>query len=128
MKLVYSDRKSGKTGEMEVPKDKESMLAGKAMGETMEGALVGLDGFKLQITGLSDKSGSPSRAEVEGTRKATPLLSNGPGVRHPKKGFRVRRLVRGNIISTDTAQVNTVITEYGSKPLEELFKPKEKKE
>jgi small subunit ribosomal protein S6e len=80
MKLVYSDRKSGKTGELEVPKDKESLVIGKMMGEVLEGMIVGLDGFKLQITGLSDNSGSPSRAEIEGTRKAMPLLSNGPGV------------------------------------------------
>lgn len=128
MKLVYSDRKSGKTGEMEVPKDRESLFVGKIMGEVLEGSTVGLDGFKLQITGLSDNSGNPSRAEIEGTRKAKPLLSSGPGMKHPKKGFRSRRLVRGNQISTDTMQINTVITEYGAKPLEELFKPKEKKE
>ncbi len=128
MKLVYSDRKSGKTGELEVPKDKEALLAGKIMGEVIDGDVVGLSGFKMQITGLSDNSGSPSRVEIEGTRKAKPLLSNGPGIKHPKKGFRSRRLVRGNQISTDTTQVNTVITEYGSKPAEELFKPKEKKE
>ncbi len=128
MKLVYSDRKSGKTGEMEVPKDGESSLLGKLMGDVIEGTPVGLDGFKLQITGLSDNAGNPSRSEIEGTRKAKPLLSSGPGLKHPKKGFRTRRLVRGNQISTDTAQVNTVITEYGSKSLEEMFKPKEKKE
>ncbi len=128
MKLVYSDRKSGKTGELEVPKDKESLVVGKMMGEVIEGTVVGLDGFKLQITGLSDNSGSPSRPEIEGTRKAAPLLSSGPGIKHPKKGFRTRRLVRGNTVSADTSQVNTVITEYGAKPAEELFKPKEKKE
>ncbi len=128
MKLVYSDRKSGKTGEVEVPKDAEAVLMGKKIGEAFEGTAFGLSGFKFQVTGMSDNSGNPSRVEIEGTAKATPLLSTGPGVRHPKKGFRTRRLVRGNTISPDTAQVNSVITEYGSKPLEELFKPKEKKE
>lgn len=128
MKLVYSDRKSGKTSEMEIPKGNESVLIGKMIGEIIEGNVIGLDGFKLQITGLSDSSGSPSRIEIEGPRKAKPLLSSGPGVRHPKKGFRTRRIVRGNQISADTAQVNTVIKEYGAKPVEEIFKPKEKKE
>lgn len=128
MKLVYSDTKTGKTSELEVPKGSESMLIGKMMGEIVEGSIVGLDGFKLQITGLSDSAGSPSRIEIEGPRKAKPLLSTGPGVRHPKKGFRTRRSVRGNQISADTSQVNTVIKEYGTKPLEEIFKPKAKKE
>ncbi|MDE1768037.1 MAG: 30S ribosomal protein S6e [Candidatus Micrarchaeota archaeon] len=128
MKLVYSDKKTGKTSEMEVPKDREGAFIGKMMGETLEGSTVGLDGYKMKITGLSDSSGAPSRAEIEGTRKARPLLSTGPGVKHPKKGFRTKRMVRGNQISADTSQVNTVIVEYGSKPVEELFKPKEKKE
>lgn len=128
MKLVFSDKKTGKTAQVDVPKESEGMLIGKMMGETIDGSVGGLDGFKLQITGLSDMAGSPSRPEIEGTRKAKPLISNGPGVSHPKKGFRSRRSVRGNTVSNDTVQVNTVITEYGAKPVTELFKPKEKKE
>ena len=127
MKLVFSDKKSGKTSQVDVPKDREGMLIGKQMGEVVDGSAGGLDGFKLQITGLSDNAGAPSRPEIEGTRKAKPLISSGPGIRHPKKGFRTRRSIRGSMISTDTVQVNTVITEYGTRPLEELFKPKEKK-
>lgn len=127
MKLVFSDKKTGKTAQVEVPKDREGLLLGRQMNDVVDGSVGGLDGFKLQITGLSDSAGSPSRPEVEGTRKAKPLIANGPGMKHPKKGFRSRRSVRGNTISADTAQVNTVITEYGTKPLEELFKPKEKK-
>ena len=128
MKLVYSDRKSGKTSEAEVPKGSEGALIGKMIGEVVEGTIVGLPGYQLEITGLSDSAGNPSRIEIDGSRKATPLLSSGPGVRHPKKGFRTRRMVRGNQISADTRQVNTVIKEYGAKPVEEIFKPKEKKE
>jgi small subunit ribosomal protein S6e len=128
MKLVYSDRKSGKTSEVDVPKDRETTVIGKAMGDVIDGSLGGLDGYKLQITGLSDAAGAPSRPEIEGTRKARPLIGSGPGIRHPKKGYRTRRLVRGSTISADTVQINTVITEYGSKPAEEIFRPKEKKE
>jgi small subunit ribosomal protein S6e len=99
---------------------------GRKIGEVIEGSVVDLEGFKLQITGLSDKSGSPSRKEIEGTRKAKLLLSGGVGLRKSEKGYRARRLVRGNTVSTDTEQINTVILEYGSKPLEEVFKQKEK--
>ncbi len=118
--------KTGKTAQVDVAKDREGLLIGKQMNEVIDGSVGGLDGYKLRITGLSDSAGSPSRPEVDGTRKAKPLISNGPGMRHPKKGFRSRRSVRGNMISTDTVQVNTVITEYGTRPVEELFKPKEK--
>jgi small subunit ribosomal protein S6e len=128
MKLVFSDRKTGKTAQVDVPKDKEGLLVGRCMNEIIDGSAGGLEGFKLKITGLSDSSGSPSRPEVEGTRKAKPLISGGPGMKHPKKGFRARRSVRGNTISTETAQVNTVIETYGSAPIESLFKAKEKKD
>ena len=127
MKIVYSDKKSGKTAQAEVAKDKEAILMGKKVGEVIDGFIADLEGFKLQITGLSDKSGTPSRKEIEGTRKAKLLLTEGTGLRMKGRGFRARRLVRGNTISVDTEQVNTVITEYGSKPLTELFKPKETK-
>lgn len=111
-----------------MPKDNEPMLIGKKMGDTLEGSLVGLEGYGLKITGLSDKTGAPSRKEIEFSRKAFVLLSGGPGIRDSKKGRRVRRLIRGNTISVDTEQINTVIEKYGAKPAEELFPKKAPKE
>jgi small subunit ribosomal protein S6e len=129
MKIVYSDRKTGKTSQMEVEKDKAASLIGKKMGEVIDGYPAGLDGFKLKITGLNDSTGAPSRMEIDGTRKAWPLIGSGPGIRNRiGKGYRAKRMVRGNTIGTDTEQVNTVIEEYGAKPIDEVFKPKEKKE
>lgn len=128
MKIVYSDRKTGKTGQLDIPKDSESAFVGKRIGEVVEGTAAGLPGFKLKVTGMSDSMGAPSRREIEGTRKAMPLLSYGVGMRKRTKGYRSRRLVRGNTIAADTSQINTVIEEYGQMSVEELFKPKEKKE
>lgn len=128
MKIVYSDPKTGKTAQAEVPKEFEGMVIGRKIGEQIEGSAIKFDGLKLQITGLTDNTGSPSRREIDGTRKAWPLLSNAPGIRHAKHGFRARRLIRGNTVSADTAQVNTIIVEMGSVAPETLFKPKEKKE
>ena len=127
MKIVFSDKKTGKTAQMEVPKDMEATLLGKKIGDVLDGFSVGLEGFKLQVTGLSDTSGTPSRMGVEGTRKARLLLSGGAGIKYSKHGFRARKLIRGNQISADTMQINTFITEYGAKPLTELFVPKPKK-
>ena len=124
VKIVFSDKKSGRTAQLEVAKESEGMLMGKKIGEVIDGSIVGLDGFKLQITGLSDKIGSPSRKEIDGSRKAYALLGGGPGIAGMKKGMRKRKLVRGNTISADTSQVNTSITEYGSKNLDELFPKK----
>ncbi|MEM3839376.1 MAG: S6e family ribosomal protein [Candidatus Micrarchaeaceae archaeon] len=127
MKIVYSDRKSGKTSQAEVPKEFEGMVIGKKIGEQIEGSVIKLDGIKMQITGLTDNTGASSRREIDGTRKAWPLLSSPPGIRKAKHGYRARRLIRGNTVSADTAQVNTVIVEMGSYTAEQLFKPKEKK-
>jgi small subunit ribosomal protein S6e len=124
MKIVFSDKKSGKTAQLEVAKESEASLMGKKIGEVIEGAVVGLDGYRLQITGMSDNTGSPSRKEVEGSRKAYVFLSRGPGIRLMKKGRRYRKLVRGNTVSAETGQINTVITEYGTKSAEELFPKK----
>ncbi len=128
MKIVYSDTKTGKTAQVDVEKEREALLIGRKIYEVIDGSAVGLEGYKLKITGLSDSMGTPSRREIEGTRKARPLLGSAPGIRGAKSGFRRKKLVRGNTISADTSQVNTVIVEYGSKPISELFKPKEKKE
>lgn len=124
MKIIFSDKKNGKTAQLEVAKESESTLMGKKIGDVVEGAVVGLDGFKLQITGLSDSIGSPSRKEIEGTRKVRALISKGPGIVGARHGKRVRKLVRGNVISADTSQVNTVISEYGTKSADELFPKK----
>ncbi len=124
MKLVYSDKKSGKTAQRDIPKEAEGSLIGKRIGEVIEGGSFGLEGYKFQITGLSDTMGSPSRKEIEGSRKARVLLGSGPGIIGAKKGRRVRKLVRGNSVSTDTGQINTVITGYGTKSAEELFPKK----
>ena len=42
-------------------------------------------------------------------------------------GMHERLTVRGSTISSDTVQVNTMIVEYGSTPVSELF-PEKKKE
>ncbi|MGC8662281.1 MAG: S6e family ribosomal protein [Candidatus Micrarchaeia archaeon] len=122
MKIVYSDRKTGKSAQREVPKEKESLLIGKKMREQIEGSIIGLEGYKFEIRGLSDKTGAPSRIEIDGIRKSWPLLSSGPGAGKVKKGLRKKRIVRGNTISPETEQINTVVVEYGTLPAEEAFK------
>ncbi|MGC8676481.1 MAG: S6e family ribosomal protein [Candidatus Micrarchaeia archaeon] len=125
MKIVYSDRKTGMTAQAEVPKDKEALLIGNSIGDTVDGSIIGLNAYKLMITGLSDKSGTPSLMSMEASRKAYALMySKNAG---KKKGKRARRLVRGRTIAADTEQINTVIVEYGEKPASEIFKPKQDK-
>lgn len=131
MKIVIADVKAGKCYQRELPKDKESLLIGKKIRDKMDGSLVGLAGFTLQITGGSDVAGVPMRTEITGQRRIKALLSGGTGIRNLRKGSRRVKVVAGNTISLQTAQLNTKILEYGAKPLEELgfvLTPKEKKE
>ena len=130
MKIVISDPKTGKSFGIEVPKDKESSLIGKKIGDKLEGGMLGADGYELQITGGSDLAGFPIRRDVSGPRRVGIIISSGSGYRTSGKGMREKRNVRGNIISDQIMQVNAKVASAGSKPLEELFPAaaKEKKD
>ncbi len=127
MKLVISDPKSGKTYQIEIPKESEVRLIGTKMGETVDVGFAGAPSYKVEITGGSDKDGFPMRKDISGTRRGRFLLSSGQGFNPKSKGERKRKTVRGNIISDQTMQVNAKIVEYGDKPLDELFGKKEEK-
>ncbi|MGB9577164.1 MAG: 30S ribosomal protein S6e [Candidatus Micrarchaeia archaeon] len=131
MKLVIADPKTGNCFQRELDKAREPQLYGKKIGDAFDGGIAGLEGYKLEITGGSDKDGFPMRPEVHGVRRIQSLLSSGPGVRGLGKGQRKKKTVVGNTVGAHTMQLNTKIIEYGSKTLAELGftpKPKEKKE
>jgi small subunit ribosomal protein S6e len=121
MKIVISDPKSGKSYGIEVPKDKESTLIGKKIGEKIEGGIFGAEGYEIAITGGSDLAGFPMRADVSGPRRLGVILSSGTGFTKHPKGMRAKRNVRGNIISDQIMQINAKVVSSGSKALDELF-------
>ena|SRR3989338_131555 len=129
MKIVIGDPKSKRSYQVEVPKDKEGALTGLKIGDELEGGIVGAAGYKLAITGGSDKDGTPMRRDIKGAQRVRALLSGGAGFGTGKpKGMRQRKAVRGNTVSDAIAQLNVKVKEAGGKPLEELFPPKEKAE
>jgi small subunit ribosomal protein S6e len=130
MKLVIGDKSSGKTFQIEVPKDNEGSLIGLKIGQTFDGGVFGASGYTLKITGGSDAAGFPMRRDVEGPRRISTLLTNAPGFRQKEKGERKLRRVRGNIISDEIMQINCTVDTAGSTPLSELLgnKKEEKKE
>lgn len=123
MKIVYSDKKTGKSAQMEVHPDVAGLLVGKRIGDTIEGDVIGLPGYKLKIVGGADTSGFPMNRHVQGSAKVGIFRNS---IKKKVKTVR-RKTVVGGRISTDTAQINTFIMEYGSKPIEEIFIDKEKK-
>ena len=119
-RLVISDPKTGKSYKLEVSGAKANKLIGKAIGDVVEGELIGLLDYKLSVSGGSDKDGVAMRHDLPGAGRKRLLLSRGAGY-HPKSsGVRKRKSIRGREISAETGQVNLKVTEAGSKPLDEI--------
>ncbi|MBI2445481.1 30S ribosomal protein S6e [Candidatus Micrarchaeota archaeon] len=129
MKIVFNDPKTGMSFQKEVDKAKSGQLVGKKIGDEIPGAIIGLDGYTLKITGGSTADGVPMRFDIPGQAKTKALLPSGPGI-HPKyldKGIRIKKRVAGNTVAVHTAQVNAVISTAGAQPLDALgFTPKPK--
>lgn len=128
--------KSGKTYKVEA--DAKSLID-KELGQTVKGTDIKeeLDGYELEITGASDKSGFTSLKEVAGIGLKKVLLSYEKGMKkRPRKegkkklsttkpsGLRLRKTVRGRAISEDMRQINLKVVKAGKKTLEEIFNPK----
>jgi small subunit ribosomal protein S6e len=124
-KFVVSDKKKS----YQVERDqKDAPVLGKKIGDEIQGDFLGLAGYTLAITGGSDKDGFPMRTDMEGTMRRRIIATKGVGLRSKKEGFRKRKMLRGNLIGADIAQVNCKVVKAGEKPLEEtLGKPKEEK-
>ena len=103
-KLTISDVK-GKSITKELKEGDANPLMGLIVGAETDAAIVGLAG-KLKITGGSDKSGVPMRADLHGMARKRVLLSKGVGLQDTEKGLRKRKLVRGNTVSDEIFQVN----------------------
>ena len=128
MKVVVADPKHGKCYQIEVDGTKSKPFFGMKIGNEFDGSLVGLTGFKLQITGGTDKDGFPMRKDLHGMERKRILLSAGPGFRPSEKGERRKKTIRGATISEDIAKLNAKVLEYGQKSIAEVLGVSEKKE
>ena len=117
-KFVISDGKKS----YQVEKDqRDAPIMGKKMGDTVDAGFLGMDGYELQITGGSDKDGFPMRRDIEGQLRKRFLITQGVGFHTNVGGLRRRKMLRGNTIADDIAQINCKVVKKGEKPLEELF-------
>lgn len=131
-KINISD-KAGKTFHLEseseelVGKELHNKVSGKDLGSDLEG----LSGYEFEITGASDSSGFTLMKNVEGVGLKKVLLGYGKGMHiRPKgvkkkgkrpKGLRMRKTVRGKIISPVVSQINLKVLREGPKKLSEIF-------
>jgi small subunit ribosomal protein S6e len=131
--------KDGKTFHLE--SDSEEFLE-KELHSKIEGKDVNseLSGYEFEIAGASDNAGFTSMENVEGANLKKVLLSYGKAMhRRPRregkkkvsnftpKGLRMRKTVRGKVISPAIVQINLKITKEGSKPLASIFPDQNKK-
>ena len=106
-KLTISD-KNGKTIAQELKDKTAQPLLGARVGSILDSSIVGVAGGKLKITGGSDKSGTPMRPDVHGGVKKYVLLPTGVGNRSEA---RIRKLVRGNMVTEEIYQLNSLLVE-----------------
>jgi small subunit ribosomal protein S6e len=106
-KLVVSDTK-GRSIMQELKDRAAKPLVGARIGSIVDASIIGVAGGKLKITGGSDKSGTPMRSDVHGGVKKYVLLSTGVGNRSEA---RVRKLVRGNMVTEEIYQLNCMLVE-----------------
>ncbi|WP_340818534.1 30S ribosomal protein S6e [Methanolobus sp. WCC4] len=119
-KVVVADPKT-KSYQFDVTGAEANKFIGKSIGETVEGAAVGLPGYSIKITGGSDKSGMVMRPDLPGPRRQRILVANGKGYSPVAKGVRRRKMMRGNEIAPDIIQINTVVVEYGNETIEKIL-------
>jgi len=131
-KLNLSE-KSGKTYKLETESD---ALIDKELHEKIDGKDISkdLEGYEFEITGASDGSGFTAMEDVPGIALKKVLLNYGKGMHkrskkegkkkrsNPRpKGLRLRKTVRGRVISSAIVQINLKIIKQGSKKLSEIF-------
>ena len=126
-KVVVNDVKQGKSYQIQVSGAHANSLIGKKIGDEVDGIFVSLPGYRLHITGGTDKDGFPMRPDLPGMGKRRLLLAGGVGYHPDIKGQRKKKMVRGNTISADIVQINMKVVKYGTKSIEELLALAEKR-
>ena len=138
---INLSEKNGKTFHLE--SDAEE-LNGLTINSKFDGKMLSpeLEGYELEIKGASDKAGFIVMENIEGIGLNKALLNYGKGMKkrpkregkkkrsNPKpKGLRLRKTVRGKMISPEIVQINIKVLKEGHKKLSEIFpeqnKPKE---
>lgn len=135
---------SGRSYNTTISGNNLSQLLGKKIGDIVDGIFVGegeqtLAGYKLEITGGSDKTGTPMRSDLSGGNRQSILVTASTGFkghdlvykskggekkrfRYKPDGMRMRRYFRGNTITQDTRQINLKVVEAANKSLEDILK------
>ena len=127
-KVVVNDTKNGKSHQVEVSGHHANSLIGKKIGDEVDGIFISLPGYKLQITGGTDKDGFPMRSDLPGMVRRRILLSKGKGLHPAEGGMRKKKSIRGNTVNQDIVQINMRVIKHSSRSIDQLIKKDDKKE
>jgi small subunit ribosomal protein S6e len=120
--VVVGDPESGLAHQLDVDGQDANRFVGKSLGDEVDGAAVGLDGYTLELTGGSDDAGRPMRDDVPGPNLKEVLLhEDGVGYDQDRDGKRKRVTVRGREISDAVVQINARISERGDESIGSLL-------
>ena len=121
LKVVVSDPKTGRAYNVDASTGVAGAIVGKHIGDEVDAGTLGLAGYKITITGGSDRTGTPARKSLPGAGRKRLLLAGGVGFHPVVEGERKRKLIRSHEITADFVQVNARVTAYGDKSLDEIF-------
>ena len=110
-KIIISDPVDGTSQSMELDETQAVPMIGRKLGEIIDGTVVKMSGYKLKITGGSDKDGFPMRPNIHGGVRVGAILSEGVGFHSSEKGERKRKTLRGNVITDAIVQINMKVIE-----------------
>ena len=138
---INISEKSGKTYKLE---QENKALFEKVLHDKVQGSDISpdLEGYEFEIAGASDTAGFTAHEDVEGIGLKKILLSYEKAMKkrtrkegkkklskRKPKGLRLRKTVRGKVISKTISQINLKVLKEGGKKLSEIFpdqnKPKE---
>jgi small subunit ribosomal protein S6e len=127
-KVVVNDTKNGKSHQVPVSGHHANSLIGKKIGDEVDGIFISLPGYKLQITGGTDKDGFPMRKDFPGIGRRRLLLTKGVGFKPKENGLRRKKSIKGNTVNQNIVQINMSVTKYSSKPIDKLITSEKKEE
>ena len=120
-KVVVSDPKTGRAYNVDASGGAAGAIVGKRIGDEIEAGSLGLAGYKILITGASDRTGITAKKGLPGAGRKKLLLAGGIGFHPTMDGERRRKMIRSSEITQDFVQINARVTTYGEKTLDELF-------
>lgn len=120
-KVVVSDPKNGRAYNVDASGGAAGSIVGKRIGDEIDASTLGMAGYKILITGASDRTGTTAKKGVPGAGRKKLLLAGGIGFHPGMDGERRRKTIRSSEITPDFVQINARVISYGEKKLDELF-------